>query len=162
MPKGLTRLSPGVYRNPQGQLVRQQQQQPQRPSMQVPQPKAPQPGMQTMPYNFPPGTNPSAMYEAMRGMQAGAQQQPTLKMPAPLGPPLGQNGYGAPGQVYAGGSPNFNEMTEQYDPNLAAITQASMAGMQQFGQMPKGQLQQPQTQQMMMPPFRNPNNGNTY
>ena len=44
MPKGLQRMSPGVYRNPQGQLVGSKgqglpNQRPQRPSMQVPQPQ---------------------------------------------------------------------------------------------------------------------------
>lgn len=44
MPKGLQRMSPGVYRNPQGQLVGGQgqnlpNQRPQRPSMNVPQPQ---------------------------------------------------------------------------------------------------------------------------
>jgi hypothetical protein len=121
MPKGLQRMSPGVYRNPQGQLVGGQgqslpNQRPQRPSMQVPQPNR-------MPMN--PGNQ-------MSGIAAG--------MGSGIGAAFGGKPYPQqPGMVYAGGNPNFNEMSGQYNPSLAAITQASLAAQQQFGQMPQGQ-----------------------
>jgi hypothetical protein len=52
-----------------------------------------------------------------------------------------------PGLASAAASSNFNEMNEQYDPNLydpnlVAVTQAAMRGMQQFGQMPGMENQQ--------------------
>lgn len=132
MPKGLQRMSPGVYRNPQGQLVGSQgqrlpNQQPQRPSMNVPQPDK----MPMGPGNQMPGI--AAGFGSGIGAAFGSKPYPQQ-----------------PGMVYAGGNPNFNEMSGQYNPNLAAITQASMAAQQQFGQMPQGQQQyQPPMQDLM-------------
>jgi hypothetical protein len=116
---GLQRMSPGVYRNPQGQLVNSKggalpgQRQPQRPSMN------PQ-------YN-----NVASLIGGSARQQPFQPnmplQQPGFRQPAPYQP-------GQDGMMYMGGSPNFNETTGQYNPELSAITQASQAAQQQMGQ----------------------------
>lgn len=150
---GLQRVSPGVYRNQQGNLVNSKGgslpgQQPQRP--------------QQMPNRF---NDISSMLGGASGQQMQnpylrfdqQQQPPHWKMPAP-------NQFGQNHMMYMGGSPNFNEMTGQYDhqmtgqydQNLAAITQASQAAQQQQraggfnmggGFAPKQYLQQQLTPQ---------------
>jgi hypothetical protein len=119
---GLQRVSPGVYRNAQGQLVNskggslpgQQQQRPQQ-----------------MPNRFndissmlggAPGQQPQTPY-----LRIDPQQAPHFRMPAPYQP-------GQDNMMWMGGSPNFNELTGQYNPDLVAITQASQAAQQQMGQ----------------------------
>lgn len=87
---GLQRLSPGVYRNQQGNLVNSSGgalpgQRPQ---------QRPQPQQQ-----------PQPPFQAMPGQQP---QQPTFRPPAPL-PQDGQAMY------YTGGTPNFNELTGMYN-----------------------------------------------
>jgi len=144
------RLSPGVYRGAAGQLVNQQGKmlpnQPQRMPSHSMQPQ-PQQGIYKDPGYF---QNPNLVGNVVAGIGRGMQ-------------PWQQSG-----PIFAGGSPNFNEMTGQYDPAKLAVTQAAMRGMQQFGQMPGmenqqfgpyQQYQQQQPQQFGQPqqqPF-NPN-----
>jgi len=118
------RLSPGVYRGAAGQLVNQQGKmlpnQPQRMPSHSMQPQ-PQQGMYKDPGYF---QNPNLAGNVIAGIGRGMQ-------------PWQQSG-----PIFAGGSPNFNEMTGQYDPAKLAVTQAAMRGMQQFGQMPGMENQQ--------------------
>lgn len=79
---GLQRLSPGVYRNPQGQLVGST-------GKTLPGQRPQQPQPHTMP---------------------GVAKTPQL----PQQPQMQQPQYGQ-GMYYAGGSPNFNELTGQYN-----------------------------------------------
>lgn len=99
---GLKRLSPGVYRNPQGQLVNSKggslpNQQPQRP--------------QQMPNRF---NDISSILGGAAGQQPQNpylrfDQQPQWRQPAPYQPGQGN-------MMWMGGSPNFNELTGQYNP----------------------------------------------
>jgi hypothetical protein len=57
-----------------------------------------------------------------------------------IGASFGAKPYQFPQQQnmnYANGFSNSSDMNEQYDPNLTAITQSSMAAQQQFNQMPQ-------------------------
>jgi hypothetical protein len=151
---GLQRMSPGVYRNPQGQLVNskggelpgqrqkrpQPQQIPQRPSMTVPNQQMITDAIAGVgagagsafgnkPYQKQPGMiyaggNPN--FDERTGQYR--PQQPMQRMPFPMQQP------NQDGMMYMGGSPNFNETTGQYNPELSAITQASQAAQQQMGQ----------------------------
>lgn len=97
---GLQRLSPGVYRNQQGQLVNSSggALPGQRPQQQRPQ--------QRPPFQAMPGQQINQA--AIDAMNLAQQQQPTWRPPAPL-PQDGQAMY------YTGGTPNFNELTGMYN-----------------------------------------------
>jgi hypothetical protein len=118
---GLQRVSPGVYRNAQGQLVNSK--------------GGSLPGQQQRPQQMPNRFNDiSSMLGGTAGQQPqdprlifNQQQAPHFKMPAPYQP-------GQDNMMWMGGSPNFNELTGQYNPELVAITQASQAAQQQMGQ----------------------------
>lgn len=163
---GLQRMSPGVYRNPQGQLVNskggelpgqrqkrpQPQQIPQRPSMTVPNQQMITDAIAGVgagagaafgnkPYQKQPGMiyaggNPN--FDESTGQYR--PQQPMQRMPFPMQQP------NQDGMRYMGGSPNFNETAGQYNPELSAITQASQAAQQQlaggFGASQMAQEQQ--------------------
>lgn len=150
---GLQRLSPGVYRNQQGQLVnskggklpgQQQQMQQPRPSDYLP---------------YQPQTRPP--FQALPGQQP---QQPTWRPPAP-NPPMQDPMY------FAGGSPNFNELTGMYNQpaysypgqeywksmqggfgyGVGGQNFAPQQGMQQAPSQEAQQQQQLQTQAAMAP-----------
>ncbi len=97
---GLQRVSPGMYRNPQGQLVnsaggnlpgqRSQQQQP-------------------MPSQQP------SMGSVLAGVAQGANQfQPRQPMQPATRPPMPYGQGQEPGMMYTGGTPNFDEIFGQY------------------------------------------------
>lgn len=88
--QGLQRLSPGVYRNQQGQLVGSRG--------------------QSLPGQRPQQRPPVAMpaQAPTQQPQAPMQQQPMVRPPAPNMNPEYNN-------IWAGGSPNFNELTGQYN-----------------------------------------------
>jgi hypothetical protein len=100
------------------------------------------PAFNTKPFMFPqqPGMQP----QPQQGMykDPGYFQNPNLagNVVAEIG--RGMQPWQQSGPIFAGGSPNFNEMTGQYDPAKLAVTQAAMRGMQQFGQMPGMENQQ--------------------
>lgn len=179
---GLERVSPGMYRNPQGQLVNSA--------------GGNLPGQQK-PQRLMPPKQPN-MGSVLAGAAQGANQfQPQQPMQPATRPPMSY-GQGEEQQIlaYTGGSPNFYNSDQynnqfqsgfgagfngQYNPSLSAITQASQAAQQQMGQLqpPMGQYgygqqmgqrqpynQQPQAQQpqqgIMAPPPGMPNNGNIY
>jgi len=176
---GLQRLSPGVYRNQQGGLVNSSGgslpgQQPQRPSMNVPQPHR-------MPMG--PGNQMSGIAAgAAAGMGAAFGNKPYMFPKPEL--PFEQYMHGNPGLMYAGGSPNFNEMTGQYAPaqqqmgqlkyspyqlqdpqQYAALLAQKQAYAQQMGQrQPYNQQQQAQQPQqgIVASSPGTPNNGNVY
>lgn len=162
---GLQRVSPGMYRNPQGDLVgsRGQALPGQRSQQQRPMPPQ-QPNMG------------SVLAGAAQGANQFQPQQPATRPPMPYG--QGQE----PGMMYTGGTPNFNEITGQYNnqfqsgfgagfdgrfnsamqmsPQQQAQQQAFTQQLEQmrFGQPQQGmqqnmqqyqQMEQPQQQSMM-------------
>jgi hypothetical protein len=179
---GLQRMSPGVYRNQQGGLVNSHGgaipgQQPQHPPMNVPQPHK----MPMGPGNQMSGIATGAAGAAAAGMGAGMGAAFGNKpyMFPQLQPPSGQYGYGSPEQMYTGGSPNFNESTQQaaFDHTLpinmysqspeqyAALLAQKQAYAQQMGQrQPYNQQQQAQQPQqgIVASSPGTPNNGNIY
>ena len=182
---GLQRMSPGVYRNQQGGLVNskdgaipgQQPQQPQRPSMNVPQPHK----MPMGPGNQMSGIGAGAAAGMGAGMGVGMSADFANKpyMFPQQQSPFGQDRYSNPGQMYAGGSPNFNEMTgqagfdhtspmnmySQSPEQYAALIAQRQAYAQQMGQrQPYNQQQQAQQPQqgIVASSPGTPNNGNTY
>ena len=185
---GLERVSPGMYRNPQGQLVNSA--------------GGNLPGQQK-PQRLMPPKQPN-MGSVLAGAAQGANQcQPQQPMQPATRPPM-PYGQGEEQQIlsYTGGSPNFYNSDQynnqfqsgfgagfngQYNPSLSAITQASQATQQQMGQFqpPMGQygygrqmgqqynpMQAPQRipaqqdmqpqQGIVAPPLGTPNNGNIY
>lgn len=106
---GLQRLSPGVYRSAQGQLVNskggalpgQQPRQPVRPPVAMP-------GQQAI-NSVLAGVSQGANQAASQFQQQPEQQQPMWRQPAPLPQQGGFANY------YTGGSQNFNELTGQYN-----------------------------------------------
>lgn len=119
------RLSPGVYRGPGGQLANQQGaplpgQQPQMQVRPLPQGQ-PQAHIQPYPYRPDKGIPGQVQIQPYRpGMQPPMQGPGGFVRDQVQRQPL-QGGWSPripaqPGQVYAGGNPNFNEMTGQYNP----------------------------------------------
>jgi len=89
---GLQRLSPGVYRNQQGNLVNSS--------------GGALPGQR--PQQRPPVAMPTQGTGSQVLITPTPQQQPTFRPPAPL-PQDGQ------AMFYTGGTPNFNELTGMYN-----------------------------------------------
>lgn len=168
---GLQRLSPGVYRSTQGQLVNSkggnlpgQRQQQQRPM---------------------PSQQPS-MGSFLAGVAQGANQfQPQQPMQPATRPPMPYGQGEESGMMYAGGSPNYNETTGQYnnpfqygfgagfgagmdkqlfrqdiDPTLAANSQSAMQAIRRYNpsmqMFPQQQQQNMQQYQQMEQPQQQP------
>ena len=129
---GLQRVSPGMYRNPQGQLVnsaggnlpgqRSQQQRPMPPQ---------QPNMGSV----------------LAGAAQGANQfQPQQPMQPATRPPMPYGQGQEPGMMYTGGTPNFDEIAGQYNNQFQSGFGAGFNGqfnsaMQMNPQQQMGQLQ---------------------
>ena len=176
---GLQRVSPGMYRNPQGQLVNskggalpgQRQQQAFRPM----------PSQQQ-------GVN-DALSGVAQNLGSPQTQQPQIPMQPAFRPPMPFGQAQQPGMMYAGGTPNFNEMTGMYNQPATQypgqdywktmqsgfgygagnqgmqarqpLSPEQQAYQQTLQQQAMGQASQAQ-QGIVAPPPGTPNNGNTY
>jgi hypothetical protein len=97
---GLQRVSPGMYRNPQGQLVNST--------------GGNLPGQRSQQQRPMPSQQPN-MGNVLAGAAQGANQfQPQQPMQPATRPPMPYGQGQEPGMVYAGGSANFDETTGQY------------------------------------------------
>lgn len=160
---GLERVSPGMYRNPQGQLVNSA--------------GGNLPGQQK-PQRLMPPKQPN-MGSVLAGATQGANQfQPQQPMQPATRPPMPYGQGQEPGMMYTGGTPNFDEIAGQYNnqfqsgfgagfngqfnsamqmnPQQQAQQQAFAQQLEQmrFGQPQQGmqqyqQMEQPQQQPMM-------------
>jgi hypothetical protein len=98
---GLQRLSPGVYRNPQGQLVGNKGQ-----SL---------PGQRSQQQRPMPSQQPN-VGNVLAGAAQGANQfQPRQPMQPATRPPMPYGQGQEPGMMYTGGTPNFDEIAGQYN-----------------------------------------------
>jgi hypothetical protein len=148
-PPSATRVSPGVYRAPSGQLVRSLQQpmaQPsQRPSATLPQarPQMAPPLTQNQVGQVPAGFE-SAMRDAMTGIAQGAGSSFTPKGPASLDM---QKPWMNQGPTNIGAPYRSQSMPQQQQLDLSQISNMSGEQIQQY----INQLQQAQQAQQMQP-----------
>lgn len=148
---GLQRVSPGMYRNPQGQLVNSA--------------GGNLPGQRSQQQRPMPSQQPS-MGSVLAGVAQGANQfQPRQPMQPATRPPMPYGQGQEPGMMYTGGTPNFDEIFGQYKsqvmpqrPEMPSMDYQQMATamaerqafaqqginpqQQQFSQMRFGQPQQ--------------------
>lgn len=154
---GLQRVSPGMYRNPQGQLVNSA--------------GGNLPGQRSQQQRPMPSQQPS-MGSVLAGVAQGANQfQPRQPMQPATRPPMPYGQGQEPGMMYTGGTPNFDEIFGQYKsqvmpqrPEMPSMDYQQMATamaerqafaqqginpqQQQFSQMRFGQPQQGMQQNM--------------